>query len=326
MLIRFFRSSFFAQYFALSVLALLLWLPGFLHPQAFVNSDPLTPFSALVSQMVVGFPLAGVVVAFILVVAQAIFFNAIIAANLLSLRVSTIGAFVYLLLMSQSYYQLAPYPFLLSAIFVLAALHTILLLTGSDDPTYYLFNAGLFLGIGSLFYFPVAILMVWLWASLSVSRMKYAREFLITIVGFATAYFFLASWYYLTDQLEWRWEAYGQIPERISLNFSISSGLEWVGMGAVLLLLLLSLPFIYGKAVDKNVSQRKKFTITTWLFFLALASSVFDPESGLLNGLLLIPASIFISYYFSFAKRLLLPQIILLVLILAIIVNNYLRF
>jgi len=325
MVVKFFRASFAAQYAVLILTALLLWLPAFLQPVSFISQDDLSPLSQLLSQWLVHLPQLTVGLAFLLMLLQALFFNAILAANQLSLRVGSIGAFIYILLMSQSIQQTAMYDYLLAALFILAALHTILLMQNTENTTYYLFNAGIFISLASLFYFPAIILFVWLWLSLFILRIQYLREWGITMVGLITPYFFLASWYYLTDQLFWRFEAYTKAFERfgrIDANFTWLNGLVW---GVVLVLVVLSLSIVYGQSTEKNVSIRKKIGVNTWLFIISILFIFNNLSSINRNGLIFIPLGIYIAYYLSFAKKLFWPQLLLLLLIALIAVTQYLN-
>lgn len=324
MVVKFFRSSFAAQYAVLILTALLLWLPALLQPAPFISQDALSPLSQLVSQWLRQFPHFTVGLALLLMLVQALFFNAILAANQLSLRVGSIGAFIYILLMSQSLQQTGMYDYLLAAIFILAALHTILLLQNTLNTTYYLFNAGIFISLASLFYFPAIILFAWLWLSLFILRLQYLREWGITMVGLFTPYFFLASWYYLTDQLLWRFEAYSQALERfgrIDASYSWMNGLVW---GVILVLVILSLSIVYGQSTEKNVSIRKKIGVNTWLFIISIVLIFNNSTSINGNGMLFIPLGIYIAYYLSFAKKLFWPQLLLLLLVALIVVTQYL--
>jgi hypothetical protein len=322
MVVRFFRSSFAVQYAVLIFTSLLLWLPALLQPSPFISEDDLRPLSQLLSQWLRQFP--QLTVGLLLMLAQALFFNAILAANQLSLRVGSIGAFIYILLMSQSLQQTGMYDYLLAAPFILAALHTILLMQNTEHITYYLFNAGIFISLASLFYFPAIILFAWLWLSLFILRAQYLREWGITMVGLLTPYFFLASWYYLTDQLFLRFEAYTKAFQNlgwINANFSLLNILIW---GATLLLVILSLSIVYGQSTEKNVSIRKKIGVNTWLFVFSVLLIFNDAASINRNGMLFIPLGIYIAYYLSFAKKLFWPQLLLLLLVALILVTQYL--
>jgi hypothetical protein len=324
MVVRFFRSSFAVQYAVLIFTSLLLWLPALLQPSPFISEDDLRPLSQLLSQWLRQFPQLTVGLALLLMLAQALFFNAILAANQLSLRVGSIGAFIYILLMSQSLQQTGMYDYLLAAPFILAALHTILLMQNTEHITYYLFNAGIFISLASLFYFPAIILFAWLWLSLFILRAQYLREWGITMVGLLTPYFFLASWYYLTDQLFLRFEAYTKAFQNlgwINANFSLLNILIW---GATLLLVILSLSIVYGQSTEKNVSIRKKIGVNTWLFVFSVLLIFNDAASINRNGMLFIPLGIYIAYYLSFAKKLFWPQLLLLLLVALILVTQYL--
>jgi hypothetical protein len=323
MLIKFFRSSFAAQYIALVIMAFLLWLPAFLNPVAFEANGSLSPLSQLISIVINPYPLVAVILAFSLLLTQALFFNAILAANGLISRVSSIGAFIYILLMSQVQQQTALYDYLLAAVFILAAMHTILLLYDSNDPNYYHYNTGLFTGVASLFYFPSILIILWLWICIIIYRTVVLRGWAITITGFITPYFFLASWYFLTDQLAIRFYEYLAVASKFHISYSELMPANWSSWLVVLLITLYSLPVVYGHQAEKTVSIRTKISLNTWLLIISIFSIFYSGGGLMLNALVIMPIAVIISYYLSFARRLFIPQLLLFVLMVLIILNQY---
>jgi hypothetical protein len=323
MLVKFFRSSFAAQYIALVILAFLLWMPALLNPKSYLATDALSPFSGLISIVISPYPLLAVILAFSLMIAQALFFNAILAANGLISRVSSVGAFVYILLMSQLQYQTALYDYLLAAIFILSAMHTILLLYDSNEPYYYLYNTGLFTAIASLFYFPSILIIFWLWVCLVIYRKVVLRGWAITFAGLITPYFFLAVWYFLSDQIASRYNDYTALASKLQINYSEVKNVEWASWIIIAIIALYSLPVVYGHQSEKTASIRTKIRLNSWLFFIAAFSVFYGHGIVVLNSLTLIPVAVIISYYLSFARNLFVSQLMLYVLIALIILNQY---
>lgn len=324
MLVKFFRSSFASQYIALVIMALILWLPAFLNPQTYIFIDPLSPFTRLLDFMLGAYPLLTNIIAFVFLIIQALFFNAILAANGLITRVSSIGAFVYILLMSQVQYQTGLYDYLIAAFFILAAIHTILLLYDSNDPNIYLYNTGFFAALASLFYFPSILIIIWIWLCLVSFRQVFLRGWVITIIGFLTPYFFLITWFYLSDQLADRIEVYRTFFSKISINTAGIQIVEWAAWIVLLILILLSVGGLYGKQIEKNVSIRTKIKLSSWLFIITFLSLFYNIHVVALNGMVLIPAGIFISYYLSYTRKLFAPQLLLVIWIVLSIMNQYL--
>lgn len=324
MIIRFFRSSFAAQYVLVVLLAVVLWLPAFLKLPATVefNIDR-QPFFGLTLVALAGFPLLQVTLALLLLLFQAFFFNAFLASHHLITRIGSTGAFVYVLLFSSSPELTRLYPFLMAAVFILAALHTLFLIYENERPYYSVFNAGFFVAMAALFYTPAAILFFWVIISLVIALQASMRNFLIAFVGFLTPVYLLMSWFFLTDQLaEWLAGYKGQYINLLA-DFSQIPVLQYVIGLVMLVLFMFALGPVLGNETEKNLGLRKKINITHALLFFSLLMLLFQRDSLIFNSVLLLPIAVYISFDFAYAHKLRWRNILLLVLMLLVIVNQY---
>ena len=327
MLIRFFRASFAIQYAAVLLMALILWLPSLMGIEEQVynqNSSDLQPFYQWTIELLGSFPLLTRFLAFAFLLFQSFFFNAILAANQLISRISSVGAFVYVLLMSQSVDQTQLYPFLIASFFILAALHTVFLVYDADRADVYIFNAGFFVALASLFYFPAVLLLVWLWITLFIARQSDMRSWIIPFVGFLAPYIFEFSYYFLTDQLMQRLLAYQQLPLLFSLPGFEMHPVQLAVWGIIGVLLFTTYAYVWGNSAEKNVGLRKKIAMTTTLLFFALPSLLFSPFKIIQNGILIIPFAVYLSFTFSYTRSAKWQNLLLLLLVLLIVLNHYL--
>lgn len=324
MVIRFFRSSFAAQYVLVVLLAVVLWLPAFLSPPTAVefNFDR-QPFFGFVLGPLVGLPLLQVALALLLLLFQAFFFNAILAVNHLITRIGSTGAFVYVLFFSSSPELTRIYPFLLAALFILATLHTLFLIYETESPYLYVFNAGFFVAIAAFLYAPAAILILWVIISLVIALQASMRNFLIAFLGFLTPVYLLLCWFFLTDQLAEQLALYGGEWINWIVDFSQIPLLKYaIGLLMLVLLFFASGP-VLGHVTEKNLGLRKKINITHALLFFSIFMLLFQRDSLIFNSVLLLPLTVYISYDFAYAHRLRWRNIVLLSLILLSIVNQY---
>ncbi len=327
MLIRFFRASFAIQYAAVLLMALILWLPSFVGDEVQVYSENLSdlqPFYQWTIGLLSALPLLVKLLAFALLVFQSFFFNAIMAANQLITRVSSVGAFVYVLLMSQAVDQTQLYPFLIASFFVLAALHTVFLVYDADRADVYIFNAGFFVALASLFYFPAALLLIWLWITMFIARQSDMRSWIIPFVGFLAPYFFVFSYYFLTDQLMQRMLAYKEIPQLINMPSLELQPIQLAIWAIIGVLLFTTYSYVWGNSAEKNVGLRKKIAMTTSLLFFALPSLLFSPVKLIQNGILIIPFAVFLSFTFAYTRSAKWQNLLLLLLMLLSVMNHYL--
>ncbi len=327
MMIRFFRSSYAAQYIVLTVFNTLLFLPAMLQPETISAETALSPLSSLAPYLLSHFPYLTLGLSILLVLIQAYFINAIFSAHQLSVRVGVMGAFVYVILMGSVFSQQPGFTnYLLAALFVLAALHTLLLLYDAAKPDFLFFNAGLFVSLASLFYFPFALLLFWIWIGLFISRILQLRALLITIVGFITPYFFLLSGYYLTDQLDDQFTAYMAFYKSHSLTLETPSFMGWISISLVILLLFFSLNHVLTKATEKNISTRKKFRMLSWLYAFSIGLIAMGHSQYIAAALFSIPLTAYIAFYLSHAKKLFFPKLLLLLIILLAFAESIILF
>ncbi|MBZ0242313.1 MAG: hypothetical protein K8F24_03780 [Bacteroidales bacterium] len=324
MIIRFFRSSFAAQYVLVVLLAVVLWLPAFLKlPAAVEFNIDRQPLFGFTLDALAGFPLLQLVLALLLLLFQAFFFNAFLATHQLIRRIGSTGAFVYVLLFSSSPELTRLYPFLIAAVFILAALHTLFLIYEAERPYYYVFNAGFFVAMAALFYTPTAILFFWVIISLVIALHAKVRNFLIAFVGFLTPVYLLMSWFFLTDQLAGRLAGYGGQWINLLADFSQVPVLQYVIGLMLLLLLIYALGPVLGNETEKNLGLRKKINITHALLFFSVLMLFFQRDSLIFNSVLLLPLAVYISFDFAYAHKLRWRNSLLFVLLLLIVVNQY---
>jgi len=324
MIIRFFRSSFAAQYALIILLAILLWFPAFLKVPATLEFDvDRQPLYGFVLNALFNLPMFQLALALLLLLFQAFFFNAFLAENRMITRIGSTGAFVYVLLFSSSPELIRLYPFLMASLFILAALHTLFLIYERESPYYYVFNAGFFVAIAALFYAPAAILFLWVIISLVIALHASMRNFLIAFVGFLTPIYLLLSWFFLTDQLSERLALFAGEWFSFRVDFTSIPILQYVIGLLMLMLMFFALGPVLGNVTEKNLGLRKKINITHALFFFSLLMLLFQRDPLIFNSVLLLPLAVYISFDFAYANQLRWRNILLLVLFLLILVNQY---
>ncbi|MBU1369878.1 MAG: hypothetical protein KJ578_06065 [Bacteroidetes bacterium] len=323
-MIRFFRSSFAAQYLVVVLLAFLLWLPAFLQQLSPLQIDNgRQPLYDLIVSNLNDFPYVALSVALLLLLFQAFFFNAILAANNFIQRVGSSGAFVYVLLFSYTAEYTNTHAFLYAAVFILATLHTLFLIVETDRPHFYLFNTGFFVATAALFYPPAALLILWIFISMIIGLQASIRNFLTVILGFLTPVYFLVSWYFLTDQLATNFALYKGVWIQWLPDFNQISIFQWaIGINIILLLLFATRP-VFGTKTEKNLRLRKKISMVNALLVFSLPMLFFQTGSIINNTALLLPIAVYLSFDFAYAQRLRWRSLLLGLLVLLIVVNQY---
>lgn len=323
-MLKFFRHNYIAQLIAIVLLLVALWIPAFvsqLHDTAV--GLPTTPLYNLIAGLFDSSSSAMTVLTFVVFSLCVLFFNSMLSVNQLVTRNSSIGAFVFVLCLCCVQIQDEYYPFILANTFIMMAMQTIYLIYQVEKPEAYLMNSGFFVAIASMFYYPAIILIIWVLLSLIIMDIKELKHFLIPVLGFLFPYFVLFVCFYFNHSLNDRLQDY-------ALAFN-DLGLEKLGlttMGTIALILVfvfmgLSLMMIKSGKADNSVATRKKVNVTLWLFGFSFIM-LFMQKPVVCNGLIFMVLAVVVSMALCYVKKSKIVDIALIILMLAIIANQYL--
>lgn len=323
-MLKFFRHNYIAQLIAIVLLLVALWIPAFvsqLHDTAV--GLPTTPLYNLIAGLFDSSSSAMTVLTFVVFSLCVLFFNSMLSVNQLVTRNSSIGAFVFVLCLCCVQIQDEYYPFILANTFIMMAMQTIYLIYQVEKPEAYLMNSGFFVAIASMFYYPAIILIIWVLLSLIIMDIKELKHFLIPVLGFLFPYFVLFVCFYFNHSLNDRLQDY-------TLAFN-DLGLEKLGlttMGTIALILVfvfmgLSLMMIKSGKADNSVATRKKVNVTLWLFGFSFIM-LFMQKPVVCNGLIFMVLAVVVSMALCYVKKSKIVDIALIILMLAIIANQYL--
>ena len=325
MFIRFFRSSFFVQYAFVFVIAIVLWIPALINPQTLVfenteNTMLFNVFDRLLNQM----PRIGTIVTFIFLLIQLFFFNLILRSNNLITKNSSAAAFVFVLLFSLAPLQTGFYPFAMINPLLLTMLHSLFSLYELEDIEFPVFKVSILASVISLFYFPAILLLCYIWIVLFIIRASSSRIWIISLIGFLCPYFFIASYFYLTDQLTNQIDLFLNSFDRFGLpEFDFSSWSVVSVIVLILILFLFALNIVYNTNSDKKISLRKKIAIAVMLPLMAIPMFFFTQTPIAQNSLLFVGMAIIISVAMAHLNKSRFMNIVLLMLLFLLIINNY---
>ncbi|MCR5658656.1 MAG: hypothetical protein K6G25_04970 [Bacteroidales bacterium] len=322
-MIKFFRQSYAIQYVVLALMAIALWIPAFISGKATMGLDePVTPFFNLMDRLLGFSPIAQHAVAFVLLVLETLVFNAIMVKHQIVGKVSTMGAFVFLLLMSLTMTQTNFYPFAFSVFFILLTISNLFDTYILPNPEMNLLKAGVFVALASLCYFPAILLIVWVIIVLPVAKKGSLRWELIPVFGFLFVYFMYFVCIFLFGDFQALLLGYKDY--FTAFHFSISGFNLW----SIILLALLIVPtvlMLFGgnnAGLEKTVAVRTKISMTLILTAFAVLTLFIGPNV-LMNGLLFIVLSILMSYAFSYMNNTGWANLFLIIFIVLVLANKY---
>ena len=322
-MIKFFRNSYLIQYVTIALLLVALWIPSFITGNVDpALRSPLTPLYNLLADLFDFWPPFMLIIAMLLMAFEAVFFNSILASNQLIGKVNTLGALVFLLMMNLMPVQTTFYPFLLASVFLLMFIHTLFAIYQTPHPELYLLNAGVYLSLATMFWFPSLLLVVWGVVALSIVHKGSFRLHLIPFIGLLFPYFILFSIYFLKGNLLSVWQSYADF--FISFRLSIS-GFTWLKAGLLgFMVMTLFIPLLvpYNYNLERSVSVRTKIAMTYNLLLLGILM-LFIGNEPMLTGVIFIALSILFSYYMAYLDRVRWPNVTFIFFMLFVLATHY---
>jgi hypothetical protein len=323
-MLKFFKHSYIAQLIVIVLLFVALWIPVFIsHVSEVAVGTPATPLYNLIAGIFGSSSLAMTIFTFFVCGTSVFFFNSMLTVNQLVTRNSSIGALVFILCMSCVPIQDEFYPFMLASPFIMMAMQTIYLIYQVEKPEAYLMNAGFFVALASMMYFPSIILIIWVLLSILIMDIRGVRLSIIPILGFTLPYFILVICFYFNSSLLENFDNYSLAFNELGFEKLGIGKLEMTVLIIVFVLAALAIMRIRSGNADNSVSTRKKINVTILLFIFSFLM-LFMQKPVMCNGLIFMVLAVFISMALCYVKKSKLVDIIIVLVMLAVIANQYL--
>ncbi len=305
MIVKIFRTNQPLVLFVLPVVAAALWAISFLYPAEVTVSQPM-PLYALFSWLIGDHVIVNIAVAMAIVIAQAIFLNGIFNNNEFINRETYLPALLYTIFCGAFVSQHGMHPALFANFFLLLALRRVLVIYRQPNVYSQVFDAGIFIGIGSLFYFPTLLAFPFIWMALTILRPFIWREWFIPVLAAVVPYLFVAVYYYWQEQPEALWQLYQRSDFSMAHDFIGHTALNYTFLGLLLWLLLVGISHVFNSM--RNSTMRYKKVLRTFFSFafatlLIYALSCFNVDENYRFVLLAIPLSVLYTFYFFKAKH-----------------------
>jgi hypothetical protein len=260
--------------------------------------------------------------AMIFVFGGAILLNTLLTDFGITPKNSYLPAFIYIVLMSCSVDYLTLHPVLIVNIFIILLLRMIFMANLKEDSLKEVFAAGIFAALCSLFVFKSAGLLLAVWFFLIILRIYSWRQWAVNLFGFLSVYLYVFAWHLFADNFTEKLQLYKTVFRSFRL-FHWTLGMsvfEYILMGIILFLLLVSVVNFLLDVNEKIINIRRITMVLFWLLIISIVSVMFYLINPVFDfAFLLLPVSLLISLYFVSLKRSLFAEIILLLLIVSII-------
>jgi hypothetical protein len=314
MLLRQFKGTGPGTIFLIVVTLLLVWASAFIklqnHFSLYFDLDPM-PLYGLLSSIIGTHPLPGLIFT-ILMVGLMAFFIVNLNTSLFFLTIRThVPAVIYILLSGLfPQYQLLN-PAIFGAMFLMLAIRRIMDSYRITGIAYNFFDAGILIGIGSLFYANLIWFGLLVFTGMALLRSGNIKEIAISIIGLVTPFLLTFGIYYilgrdLNDLLSViRYNLFGRPAVYVFSHLTIVA-LIFTG-----LITLVSIIYLLMRMDIKKIKSRKTFSLLNWLFFISLGVYFVLPSVSVdivwITG---IPVSYILAHYLLNVKKRMVPEII----------------
>jgi hypothetical protein len=324
MLVRFFRSHQPILLIIIPVIAAVLWLPAFLHPNGITIKHQMPLFELLVRPLS-AYPRVAILTAYLVLLLQAFLFSFILDKYELIGKSSYLPALLYIVFCSFSPGLLQLHPSLIANTFVLLALHSVLGTYRKSNALAACFEAGLFMALASLFYFPVVLGIIFIFIAVMVLRPFSGRELSIILLGFLLPYIYTFTFYFTFDNLRYLWIDCMLFPfMNKDLKFDAEIVQPYFELILFSVIAALLSAFRGSDSNSHSVQHRSNITVIRWLFVTGLLTLLITPGfSYIYFFMALTPLLVLISGYFLWARVVWLAEIVMWMIVLAVVYNQY---
>ncbi|RZK43778.1 MAG: beta-carotene 15,15'-monooxygenase [Pedobacter sp.] len=248
-------------------------------------------------------PLLNIVCAAFIVIIQAIIFNTVINKHNLLTKHTYLPALLYVVGSSLFLQFLIISPPLICNFILIWVMDKLLKIGKSSNAIMLMFDIGMLIALGTLIYFPFIVLLVMLWLSLLLYRSFNWREWISGFVGFLTIFFFIAVFYYWTDNLNQFFNIWtplvNKFPSVLKINYN-----DYIVLAPVTIIMVLASLQLRENFFRSFISTRKAFQMLFFMFLAAIVSFYTKPDFRVYHFLLCVPpGAVLLAYYFCNAKK-----------------------
>jgi len=297
------KSGTFLQFTIFTVFLALLWIPAFVNPVTPVTTPADGPLFLLFVSWLQPFPSLTVALALFLVVLQAVVLFYVYQANGFFGRNNFLPAIIVLLAYSWNSGYQTMHAMLAAGVFLIVALNSMMMMYGRQNAYHQVFTAAFSISIASLFYIPLAYLLLLVWFTLITYRVSTWREYAVSVIGFILPVAYFISFLFWNDSLQESMKVLAGtlihlvLPARLSPTDTI-----WLSASAFIM--LITMVAVLNIMNDKLISLRRRawvlfnFNITAVVTILLAGWPILS-----INYIFVIPLSFFITGSFVLLKR-----------------------
>lgn len=147
-----------------------------------------------------------------------------------------------------------------------------------------IFNIGFIIGFCSFLYFPSIFILLVALFSLMIMRPMKVNEWIMIFLGFATIWYFLLAWLYLTNGLQ-GFDFSGLLIVKPEIEFTTMASI-WLAI--ILVLTFTGIYYVRTEMAKQVIQVRKRWSIVLAGSLVLLATPFFNGNKNLMDWLLAV--------------------------------------
>jgi hypothetical protein len=323
MLLRTYKGTGPGVIFLIAVVLLAVWANAFFNPQlppAFNYETIPMPLYGLLQMGIGNNAFIGVLFSFSMVILMSyllVHFNT--TAFFINER-TFLPALMYFLLTGFFPHNQLLNPVLPAAVFLVLALNRIMDGYRKPGVAYNFFDAAILISAGSLFYANLIWFGILVLIGIALLRAGSLIEIIVSLIGLVTPYFITFGIYYVLGK---------DLPEFISImeqNLFVASAtfgfsrLTIVALVTAGIVILVSVSYLFMVISNKKIKSRKTFSLLLWSSVLSAVLYLVMPSVSVeIMWLIAIPVSYFLTHYFVFSRKKVVPEVFFYLLVLLVV-------
>ena len=314
MLLRIFKGTGPGVIFLIIIILIAVWVSAILnqrlHPRFIYESDPM-PLYGFVKLLIHNSHNLGVILSFLLVSLMAFLMVNFNTTVFFIHERTFLPAFFYVLFGGLFPDQQLLNPVIPASIFLMLAIMRIMDGYHKTGTAYNYFDAGILISTGSLFYANLIWFGLLVIMGIALLRTGNAKEIVISVLGLLTPYLITFGIYYvLGKDIFALMKLIGDNLFTRSTFYPLPR-LTVVALIFIVALILASLVQLMQRMNSKKIKSRKTFSLMIWILLISITVYFALPSASVeLVWLISIPVSYFLTHYFVFIKKKLVPEIL----------------
>ena len=283
-MLKFFTKGFFTQYAVIFFIGLTLWMPAiFRHTVNYEPNEYWGLLSVAIFNIAKASGVIGSIIAYLITFATGLLINQLASNFKLTDRTGTLPLFMFVVLSSFSTNITGLSPFTLILPLIVLLFFVVFKHDEKKDNIFTSLDAGIIVGLLSIFYYPLALLLLLIFIAFFSIKTVSWRNFVATLLGLIFPLFMVYVYFFFSNDEPAFFAQLAHIGAP-QINYSyLPVTIDSIITIAITLILLISAIKVMQQQRNLSIKQRSYFFITGFYIFLMLIIQLFFSSQTITN-------------------------------------------